>query len=492
MKYTLIPALLILPLTFNFISGCNSSNPSHRNAQRPNIVFILTDDQGYGDLGSHGNPFLKTPNMDQLYRESARFTNFVVSPTCSPTRCALMTGKHEFRSGVTHTVKGRHEMSSRSATVAQVLQSAGYATGIFGKWHLGSRGEYRPEKKGFDVSVTSVDDTQRSHFDPVLLFNGLEEQTQGFRENILFDEAMQFIESNKNRPFFCYIPTYSPHNPLVAPREYIDRNDGNVFYAMISNIDDNIGRLMEKLKELQLDDKTLVILVNDNGGTWGVDDYNAGMRGCKATPWFGGTRAFSLWRWPGQIEPRSIGNLAAHVDLLPTLAALTGAGLSEKPEDGLDGISLLPVLKEEAKFLPDRMVISHMGRWPDGEGEVEAHKYALCSVHWKNHLLVRSQTCGKDNCRGECRNFQRVMDGQTSAGYSKKAGFHYAVHSHRKWALYDVNEDTAQREDLASEFPEIVDKMSEAYEKWWTEVLPYIQREADDPRWSQDYKPKVK
>ena len=470
---------------FFALAGCNT-------IERPNIVFILTDDQGYGDLGAHGNPFLKTPNMDQLYQEGARFTNFVVSPTCAPTRCALMTGKHEFRSGVTHTVTGRREMSLQSATVALVLKSAGYATGIFGKWHLGSNGEYRPENRGFDVSVTSVDDTQRSHFDPVLLFNGVEKQTLGYRENILFDEAMRFIESNKERPFFCYIPTYSPHNPLVAPQEYIDRNDGNVFYAMISNVDDNIGRLMFKLKELQLDDNTVVILVNDNGGTWGVDHYNAGMRGCKATPWYGGTRAFSLWRWPGHIEPRSIENPAAHVDLLPTLAELAGAGLSEKPEDGLDGISLIPLLTEEVKTLPDRMVISHMGRWPDGEGEAEAHKYALCSVHWKNFLLVRSQTCGRDDCRGECRNFQRVMDGTTSAGYSKKADFHYAVNSQRKWALYDVHEDAAQRDDLASEFPEIVHKMSGAYEKWWAEVLPHIHRVAEDPRWSQDYKPPQK
>lgn len=465
-------------------TGCRSAT------ERPNIIFILTDDQGYGDMGAHGNPFLRTPNMDQLYHESTRFTNFVVSPSCSPTRAALMTGKHEFRSGVTHTVTGRREMSLQSATLAQVLRSAGYSTGIFGKWHLGSNGEYRPEKRGFDKSVSSVDDTQRSHFDPVLLFNGEERQTRGFRENILFDEALQFIENNKEGPFFCYIPTYSPHAPLIAPQEYIDRNDGNVFYAMISNVDDNIGRLMQKLKELQLDENTVVILINDNGGTWGVDKYNAGMRGCKGTPWYGGTRAFSLWRWPGQFKPRIIEDLAAHVDLLPTLAELAGAGLQEETKKSLDGISLLPLLTEEGTALSDRMVISHKGRWPDGDGEVEAHKYCFCSVHWNNYLLVRSQTCGRDDCRGECRIFQRVIDGSTSTGYSKKADFHYAVNPQRLWALYDVREDPAQQEDLASEFPEIVQKMSGTYEQWWTEVFPHIHREAEDPRWSQDYEPK--
>ncbi len=458
-------------------------------AQKPNIVFILTDDQGYGDMSAHGNPFLKTPNMDRLYRGGARFTNFVVSPTCAPTRCALMTGKHEFQSGVTHTVTGRGEMSLQSTTVAEVLKSAGYATGIFGKWHLGSKGAYRPEKRGFDVSVTSVDDTQKSHFDPILLFNGEEIQTKGFRENILFDEALQFIESNKSRPFFCYIPTYSPHSPLKAPQEYIDKNNGNVFYAMISNIDDNIGRLMKKLKKLQLENNTVVVLVNDNGGTRGVDNYNAGMRGCKATPWYGGTRAFSIWRWPGHIHPGNINNLAAHIDVFPTLAELSGAKLSKKTEDNLEGLSLLPLLKEGKGTLIDRMIVSHMGRWPDGNGEVAAHKYTFCSVHWNNHVLVRSQTCGRDDCRGECRVFQKVIDGSTSAGYSKKADFHYAVNSHEEWALYNVQDDAGQRDNLAVKFPEIVDKMSAAYEKWWIEVFLHIHRKAEDPRWSQDFNP---
>jgi len=482
---SMISRVILFVAIFFVFGSCNTK-------EKPNIIFILTDDQGYGDLGAHGNPFFSTPNMDQLYQESARFTNFVVSPSCAPTRCALMTGKHEFRSGVTHTVTGRREMSLKSTTVAQVLKSAGYATGIFGKWHLGSNGDYRPEKRGFDVSITSIDDTQRSHFDPVLLFNGVETQTRGFRENILFEKAMQFIESNKERPFFCYIPTYSPHSPLKAPQEYIDRNNGNVFYAMISNIDDNIGRLMKKLKELQLDDNTVVILVSDNGGTWGVDKYNAGMRGCKGTPWYGGTRAISFWRWPGNIKPGNIENLAAHVDLLPTLAELAGAGLPEKLADGLDGISLLPLLNEDKKLWPDRLVISHKGRWPDGEGEVEAHKYAFCSVHWNNYLLVRSQTCGRDDCRGECRIFQKVIDGSTATAYSKKADFHYAVNQQCEWALYDVVEDPAQNINLASEFPEKVDNMSGAYEEWWTEVLPYIHRVAEDPRWSQDYIPKQK
>lgn len=458
--------------------------------ETPNIIFILTDDQGYGDLSANGNQFLKTPNMDLLYEQSACFENFVVSPTCAPTRCALMSGRHEFMSGVTHTVTGRREMSLQSTTVAEVLKSAGYTTGIFGKWHLGSNGKYRPEKRGFDVSITTIDDNQRSHFDPVLLFNGVKKQTHGFREDILFDEAMQFIESNKDKPFFCYIPTYSPHAPLKAPQEYIDKNKGNEFYAMISNIDDNIGRLMLKLKKLQLADKTVVIFMNDNGGTHGVDNYNAGMRGCKGTAWYGGTRAFSSWRWPGKIKPGTIENIAAHVDLMPTLAELAGARLSKTLKEKMEGISLLPLLKGNTKTLPDRMIVTHLGRWPDGEGEVKAHKYASCSVHWKNYLLVKSQTCGNDNCRGECRIFQRVIDGSTKTGYSQKADFHYAVNHDRTWALYNINSDPAQEHNLAAKYPGVADNMAKAYENWWKKVFPYIHREAKDPRWSQDYQSK--
>jgi arylsulfatase A-like enzyme len=454
---------------------------------RPNIIFILTDDQGYGYLGANGNPVLETPNMNRLHEEGARFENFVVSSTCVPTRCALMTGMHEFRSGVTHTVAGRREMSLKSTTVAQILKSAGYATGIFGKWHLGSNGDYRPEKRGFDESVTTVDDTQDSHFDPILLFNGIERQTKGFREDILFKNAIQFIESNKDKSFFCYISTYSPHAPLKAPQEYIDKNNGDVFYAMISNVDDNIGKLMNKLEPLELDKNTVIILMNDNGGTWGVDDYNAGMRGCKATSWYGGTRAFSIWRWPGHIKPRSINNLTVHIDVLSTLADLAGAELPKGVRNELDGISLLPLLKGNTEKLPDRMVISHMGRWPDGEGEVEAHKYTFCSVHWNNYHLVRSQTCGKDDCRGECRIFQPVIEGSTRTGYSRKADFHYAVNPERKWALYDIHTDPSQENDLAEKYPEILESLSGTYEKWLGQVFPHIQGEALDPWWSQDY-----
>jgi arylsulfatase A-like enzyme len=467
----LIALLLALP-----VARCAAGTPP----RQPNIVFVLTDDQGYGDLSCHQNPFLKTPQMDRLYAESARFANFIVSPTCSPTRGALMTGRHEFKSGITHTLPGRCELSLQATTLAQVLKSAGYATGIFGKWHLGASGAYRPEKRGFDVSVTTVADTQNSHFDPVLLFNGVERKRQGYREDLLFTEALQFIESNQGRPFFCYIPTYSPHSPLKAPREYLERNNGNPFFGMISNIDDNLGRLLDKLKATGLESNTLVILMNDNGGTAGVDLYNAGMRGCKATSWFGGTRALSFWRWPRQIAPRTLNVTAAHVDVFPTLAELAGVRLPGSLHGQLDGVSLLALLKGEVDRLPDRMLFTHVGRWPDGEAE--AHKYAFCAVHWNDYLLVRSETCGRPGCLGECRVFQRVIDGSAETGYSTKADFHYAVNLRQTWALFDTRTDPAAEHDLAPIQPEVVQRMATAYETWWPEVSPQIQRSLQNER----------
>jgi arylsulfatase A-like enzyme len=451
-----------------------SPDPIEPQLTRPNIVFILTDDQGYGDLGRHGNPALKTPHIDRLSDESARFRNFVVSPSCSPTRCALMTGRHEFRSGVTHTIEGRCEMSLSATTLPQVLKSAGYTTGIFGKWHLGASGDYRPEKRGFDYSITTVNDNQDSNFDPVLLYNGIERKQQGYREDILFAEAIQFIQDNRDEPFFCYIPTYAPHSPNKAPDEYVNRNGGNAFFGQISNIDDNIGRLMDFLKVNGLDSNTMVIFMNDNGGTWGVDLYNAGMRGCKGSAWYGGTRAMSFWRWPGRIASRILDAAAGAVDLLPTLAELAGASLPENLADSLDGVSLLPLLFGDVNQLSDRMLFTHVGRWRDGEEDT--HKYALCSVHWNDYLLVRNHTCGNPGCMGECRVFQKVINGSNITGYSKRADYHYAVNQQPAWALFNTLGDPGQEHDLVDQYPGVVEKMAAVYEKWWAGVYPYTHR----------------
>src|SRR5262249_53940938 len=348
--------------------------PASREPRRPNIVFVLTDDQGYGDLSSHGNPILKTPNLDRLHDESVRFTDFHVSPTCSPTRSALLTGRHEFKNGVTHTILERERLTLMAATIAQVLKSAGYTTGIFGKWHLGDEAAYQPDRRGFDEVFihggggigqsypgSCGDAPGNTYFNPAILHNGMFEKTKGYCTDVFFGQALRWIESVKGKkPFFCYIPTNAPHAPLqVRPEDgkrYADRvKDPNTakFFGMIANIDDNVGRLLDKVKEWGLERDTLVIFMNDNGGTAGVSVYNAGMRGQKNTPWLGGTRASSFWRWPGTLKPADVDRLAAHIDFFPTVAELAGAKLNDEVRAQVEGRSLVPLSRDPKAVWPD-------------------------------------------------------------------------------------------------------------------------------------------
>ena len=295
-------------------------------AKRPNILLLVSDDQGYGDMGRHGHPFLKTPHMDRLHDESIRMTDFSVSPTCAPTRAALMTGMQEFNSGVTHTLVPRRQMNRSITTLPQFLKNAGYATGLFGKWHLSQEEGYRPDQRGFDVGLTVPKDNQRSHYDPELHRNGIPVSTKGYRTDIFFDSAMQWIEEQGDQPFFCYLPTYNAHGPLIAPEKYVAPYRGQVadeklanFFGMLANLDENIGRMTAHLEELGIADNTIVVFINDNGGTAGVDTYNAGMRGVKGTVWRGGTRAFCFWRWPEQWKPRDETKPVSYTHLtLPT------------------------------------------------------------------------------------------------------------------------------------------------------------------------------
>ena len=231
---------------------------------RPNIIFILTDDQGYGDMSCLGNPVLKTPNLDRLHQESVRFTDFHVSPTCAPTRSALITGRHEFRSGVTHTIYERERLTLKVATLPQVLQSAGYTTGIFGKWHLGDEAEYQPNRRGFDEVFihggggigqtfpgSCGDAPDNTYFDPAILHNGKFEKTRGYCTDTFFAEAIKWMDAVKGkRPFYAYIALNAPHVPLQVPKEYEQLYAGKVstntaqFSGMIANIYENVCRLL--------------------------------------------------------------------------------------------------------------------------------------------------------------------------------------------------------------------------------------------------------
>ncbi len=468
---------IVILAQFAFV-GCSKGTE-----RPPNFVVVLVDDLGYGDLSCHGNPVFQTPNMDRFHAGSIRFTDFCVSATCSPSRAALMTGMHEFKSGVTHTTFGRERLALGTVILPQLLKTAGYATGIFGKWHLGADGEYRPERRGFDVSVTTIGDTQNSHFDPTLLHNGIPRAHKGFREDILFNEAFDFIKANRDRPFFCYLPTYSPHTPLRAPQEYLDRckaqfpkADPAPFYAMVSNVDDNLGRLLDKLRELNLEKNTIVVLMNDNGATYGVDNWNAEMRGCKGAAWFGGYRALSFWRWPGHWQPRDEGRLACHMDVLPTLADLAGVRIPDEVARKLDGVSLCPLLESaNAPWNEDRMIFQNVGRWPTGRAA--GHGETFCGVRWKQLLLLRAAPCGQPDCTGMCRS---TVPWRTAPGYTKNFAFHYALTPNRDWALYNVKADPACEHDLAAAEPKTVERLRGAYREWWRGVLPIVEKVDED------------
>ncbi|NIP87095.1 MAG: sulfatase-like hydrolase/transferase, partial [Planctomycetales bacterium] len=417
---------------------------------KPNIIFILTDDQGYGDVGRHGHPLLKTPHIDRLYDQSVRFENFYVSPACSPTRAALFTGMHEFRNGVTHTRQPREQLFRGATILPQLLSTAGYRNGFIGKWHLSDKPGYGPCDRGFDWCATNLGGPT-IHFDPQIVRNGQRTQRKGYREDIFFDEAMTFIDECGDQPFFCYLSTYSPHDPLDAPEElvapfrgHVKREEHAKYLGMVANLDENVGRLLEFLDQRQLDQKTIVIFMNDNGQTWGLDVYNAGMRGCKCTIWHGGSRAISFWRWPGRWQPHQVDKLTSALDFLPTICELAGVTVPAKLQSQLEGFSLVPLLDSPpaVSWHDDRMLFQHVGRWPSGMAA--AHKYAMAGVRQGHYLLLRSRPCNEAACTtavlgNQCATLRRVEKGQQNANYTDaNAQFHWGVSPPDRWVLFDT------------------------------------------------------
>ena len=431
--------------------------PAAELPPRPNIVLIITDDQGYGDLACHGNSVVKTPHLDRLHAESVRLTDFHVSPTCAPTRAALMTGRHEFHAGVTHTILERERLSLKKTTYAQVLKAAGYATGVFGKWHLGDEDAYQPGRRGFDevfihgaggigqtYAGSCGDAPNNSYFNPAILHNGAFVKTSGYCTDVFFDRAAKWIASRKGKgPFYAYIATNAPHAPLHCPPEYQKKYEGKVdkqvaaFFGMITNIDDNVGRLLAKLKEWGLERDTLVIFMTDNGGTAGVRVHNAGMRGQKGTPYTGGTRVPAFFRWPGVLTPGDVAKLTAHIDVFPTFAELAGA----KIPDGvtLDGRSLVPLLKDPGAPWADRVLFTHVGRWE--RGQAAGAKYALCSARDARYRLVNG-----------------ARDGI-------------------KWELFDLQQDPGEKRNVIDEHPDVAARLRTAIDRWWESVLPDLVNE---------------
>lgn len=365
--------LLFILLTFMAIPGiCQKS-------QRPNVILIIADDQGYGDLGYHGNPIIQTPNLDKLAKVSVRLNNFYVSPVCAPTRSSLMTGRYSLRTGVHDTYNGGAIMSTGEITIAEVLKSVGYKTGAFGKWHLGDNYPSRPGDQGFDESVvhlgggmgqpgdfTTYFKFDRSYFDPVLWHNDQQESYKGYCSDIFNAEALRFIEQNKDGPFFCYLAYNAPHTPLQVPDKYYqmyrdvdptkgfegddrpfpamsdkDKEDARKVYAMVTNIDDNVGKMLQKLKDMGIDDNTVVIFMTDNGPQ--QRRYIAGMRGRKGSVYRGGVRVPFFIQFPGKFKgDTEINTTAAHIDILPTIASICKAPLPKGVK--IDGRDLTPLI----------------------------------------------------------------------------------------------------------------------------------------------------
>lgn len=409
-------------------------------AKWPNVILVITDDQGYGDLACHGHPFLKTPNLDKLHAQSIRLTNFHVSPTCSPTRAGLMTGRYCNRTGVWHTIMGRSLLRKDELTVANVFAAGGYRTGIFGKWHLGDNYPFRPQDRGFhDVlvhgggGIGNVQDYWgNDYFNDTYYRNGKPEKFTGYCTDVWFEGAMKFIEANENRPFFCYLSTNAAHGPYFVEEKYsLPYREKSVesplseYYGMITNIDENVGRLMQKLDTLSLGDDTILIFMTDNGADpveRSSSDYNAGMRGWKGSQYDGGHRVPCFIRWPGGglNGGRNINRLTAHIDLLPTLIDL--CGLKKPGGVKFDGDSLMPLFTGNGQSWRDRALVTDTQRV---DHPIKWRKSAVMTDCW------------------------RLVNGEE---------------------LYDIKEDPGQKNDISGKFPEVVRKLRSAYESWWDDT----------------------
>ncbi len=430
---------------------------------RPNIILVMTDDQGMGDLSCMGNKIVRTPNIDSFYRQSTRFTDFQVNPTCAPTRSAIMSGRAPFKNGVTHTIFQRERMALDTFTLPQVLTSAGYETGIFGKWHLGDGEEYLPGNRGFNevlihgsggIGQLKYGDfptnDENTYFDNVLLHNLTIVQTKGYCTDLFFAAALSWIkkQNETEAPYFAYVSLNAPHAPMIAPESYKKRfldagyDEGTAGrYGMIENIDDNFGTLMVKLQEWNALENTLVIFMTDNGMSMPaielngekIDPFNAGMKGRKNSPNEGGTHVPAFWQWKGVLdEGVDISALAADIDLLPTFRDLAGGKLPEKMQT-LDGRSLLPLLENPEAKWADRELFIHRGRWKEGNAEKE--KFSGSAVRTQRWRFVNNEQ------------------------------------------LYDISNDPGETKDVSGSHPEVVAGLRKSYDAWWASALPLMVNE---------------
>lgn len=420
---------------------------------KPNVILIMTDDQGYGDLSCHGNPILKTPVLDQLHDESIRLTDFHVSAFCTPTRAALMTGRHPARTGAYRTSSGRTMLHTDEKTIASVFAENGYSTGMIGKWHLGDNAPHRPQDRGFQDVVwhrcggigQASDYWGNTYFDDTYERNGKFEKFKGYCTDVWFAESIRFVEGNRDKPFFLYIAPNAPHGPYRVDKKWsgpyrdsIKWSGGPEFYGMVENIDHNVGLLRKKLNELGLTENTIFIFMTDNGTANGAkfkgltseanQGYNAGMRGKKSSIYEGGHRVPFFIHWPkGKLTGgRDVKSISAHIDVLPTLAELCEIPLPESHKP--DGLSFAAQLKDPAaRPLRDHHIVQFQG----------GPHFRTAPKKWEFSCVL------KENWR--------LIDGKE---------------------LYDLAKDPSQRNDVATENPAIVEELRKLYPPFWESVSP--------------------
>jgi arylsulfatase A-like enzyme len=419
---------LLLALTFALTGLVGLAQPAK---QRPNIVVILADDQGWGDLSIHGNTNLKTPSIDSLARDGALFDRFYVCAVCAPTRAEFLTGRYHPRGGVRGVSTGLERLNLDEKTIADTFKAAGYATGAFGKWHNGTQYPYHPNARGFDEFYGFCSGHWGQYFEPILERNGALVRGKGFITDDLTDHALAFLESNKDRPFFCYVPYNTPHSPFQVPDRFYEKfkdipipmrcrdpeqeelGKTRCVLAMCENIDWNVARILKKLDELKLADNTIVLYFSDNGpNSW---RWNGGMKGRKGGVDEGGVRAPLLIRWPGHIQAGTkVPEISGAIDLLPTLAGMAGIPIvGNKP---LDGRNLTPLLSAKTGQWPERMIFSHQA----GRVSVRTPRYRL-----------------------------------DAAGN-----------------LFDMAKDPGQYHDISKEQPEVTARLAKAVAQWRDELLP--------------------
>lgn len=416
--------------------------------ETPNVILVMTDDQGYGDLHCHGNTVIQTPNIDKMYEESVRFTNFHVNATSAPTRSALMTGRYARRVGVWHTVMGRTFLRRGETTIAEVFSANGYETGMFGKWHLGDNYPLRPIDRGFSEMVminggscTQMDDywdndRMNDHYN----HNGVWEKYEGFSADALFGAAFDFIKESKEKgkPFFVYLPVSEPHGPCNTLSEWdkpyleagLDKNLSN-FFATITRVDYNMGRLEKFLKDNRLDKNTIVIFMTDNGSASASHYYNAGMKGAKGSMYEGGHRVPFFMKIPKKYKgisntSRDISTLAAHIDVLPTLAEICNLEYDYKNE--LDGKSLVPLLKKNEPW-EDRIIFLDQQRRHYPRKDLV---YCMMSEEW------------------------RLINGKE---------------------LYEIKKDPGQKNNVYSKYPDVVSRLKLKYDEYWSDFIKYDEKE---------------